>query len=104
MLERSRILKRLDESPVWSVVCFYVAKPHRRGGVTAALLDAASRYAKRRGATIVEGYPVEPRTSNFPDVYAYTGLASAFRKAGFVEAARRSPTRPIMRRVVRAGG
>lgn len=50
-----------------------------------------------RGARIVEGYPVEPVKGDMPPVYAYTGLASAFRSAGFVEVARRSATRPIMR-------
>jgi hypothetical protein len=48
-------------------------------------------------ATIVEGYPVEPRKDSMPEVYAFTGMASAFRKVGFLEAARRSETRPIMR-------
>jgi hypothetical protein len=36
-----------------------------------------------------------------PDVFAFTGLPGAFKKAGFVEAARRSPTCPIMRFEVR---
>jgi GNAT superfamily N-acetyltransferase len=104
-LERSRILKRVvenpaeggDEEPVWSVVCFFVAKPFRSKGVTVALLKAAAEYAKKNGAKIVEGYPVEPKKTKMPDVFAYTGLASAFRKAGFVEVIRRSETRPIMR-------
>jgi hypothetical protein len=33
----------------------------------------------------------------------YTGLASAFRKAGFEEVLRRSPTRPIVRRIIKRG-
>jgi len=96
-LERSRILQRVDEKPVWSVVCFFVAKTLRRKGVTIALLKAALEYAKKRGAKIVEGYPVDPKKGKTPDVFAYTGLASAFRQAGFVEVLRRSETRPIMR-------
>ena len=104
-LERSRILKRVvenpaeggDEKPVWSVVCFFVAKPFRRKGVTVKLLKAAVEYAKKRGAKIVEGYPIEPKKGKMPDVFANTGLASAFRQAGFVEVLRRSETRPIMR-------
>jgi len=96
-LGRSRILKRVDDQPVWSVVCFFVAKSWRRRGVTEQLLDAAVAYAREHGATVVEGYPVEPKTAEMPAVYAFTGLASAFRKAGFVEVARRSQTRPIMR-------
>nr|BAL57381.1 GCN5-related N-acetyltransferase [uncultured Acetothermia bacterium]BAL58897.1 GCN5-related N-acetyltransferase [Candidatus Acetothermum autotrophicum] len=96
-LERSRILKRVDEQPVWSVVCFFVAKPFRRQGVTVKLLKAAVSYAREHGARIIEGYPVEPKKENVPGVFAWTGMASTFRKAGFIEVARRSETRPIMR-------
>ncbi|MBI4494381.1 MAG: GNAT family N-acetyltransferase [Chloroflexi bacterium] len=98
-LERSRTLKRLDAEPVWSVMCFFVARPFRGQGVTVPLLAAAVAYARQHGATIVEGYPVEPRTARMPDVFASTGLASAFRKVGFLEVLRRSETRPIMRYV-----
>lgn len=97
VLERSRTLKRVDEEPVWSVVCFFVAKPFRRKGITVRLLRAAMEYAKKHGARIVEGYPVEPKKSRMPDAFAWTGMASAFRKAGFAEVLRRSETRPIMR-------
>jgi hypothetical protein len=63
------------------------------------LLKAAIDYVKQRGGKIVEGYPTEPGTPQ-PDAFVYTGLASAFRKAGFVEALRRSKNRPIMRYVI----
>jgi len=95
-LERSRVLKRVDNKPVWSIVCFFVAKQFRHKGVTVSLLRAAIEYVKEQGGKIVEGYPVEPKKSYTPDAFAYTGLASAFRKVGFVEVLRRSETRPIM--------
>ncbi len=97
VLGRSRILKPVDDQPVWSIVCFFVARNFRRKQVTTELLGAAVDYARKNGAKIVEGYPVEPRKSAAPDVFLYTGIASAFSKAGFVEVARRSETRPIMR-------
>lgn len=97
VLERSRILKRMDDRPVWSVVCFFVAKAFRGKGVTVALLQAAVNQVRRRGGKIVEGYPVEPRKGKIPDAFAYTGLVSAFQKTGFTECVRRSETRPIMR-------
>jgi GNAT superfamily N-acetyltransferase len=97
VLERSRILKPVDDQPVWSVVCFFVSKSHRGRGLSVELLQAATRYARKRGANIVEGYPVEPKKTPMPAAFAWTGLANAFRKAGFKEVARRSPTRPIMR-------
>ncbi len=97
VLERSRILKRVDDEPVWSVTCFFVAKPFRRRGLTPLLLEVAVDFAAERGARIVEGYPVEPKKADMPAAFAYTGLASTFRRAGFVEVARRSESRPIMR-------
>ena len=97
VLERSRILKPVDDQPVWSVVCFFIAKPYRRQGLTVRLLEAAVAYAREQGASIVEAYPQEPRQDHAPDPFVFTGLASAFRQAGFVEVLRRSETRPIMR-------
>jgi GNAT superfamily N-acetyltransferase len=91
----------VDDADVWSVVCFYVAKPRRRRGVATALLRAAVDFVRARGAKIVEGYPVEPAKGRTPDAFAYPGLASSFSEAGFVEVARRSPTRPIMRRYLK---
>ena len=99
-LERSRILKPVDERPVWSVVCFFVKKTYRRKGVTVQLLQAAAEYARQHGAQIVEGYPVEPRQGQAPDPFVYTGLVSAFLQAGFEEVLRRSETRPIMRMIL----
>jgi GNAT superfamily N-acetyltransferase len=100
-LERSRILARVDEKPVWSIVCFFVARPERRRGVSLRLLRASVDHARRNGARIVEGYPVEPRSERMADAFVWTGTAAAFRKAGFREVARRSETRPIMRRRIR---
>jgi GNAT superfamily N-acetyltransferase len=96
-LARSRILKPVDDQPVWSVVCFFVARNQRRQGLTIQLLNAAVEYASLQGATIIEGYPVEPKEGKAPDVFVFTGLSSAFKQAGFKEILRRSETRPIMR-------
>ncbi len=97
-IERSRVLKRIDDEPVWSIVCFYIDKGFRRQGLMAGLLRAAVEHARGRGARIVEGYPVEPQGGRLPEAWAaYRGLVTAFRGAGFVEVARRSPDQPIMR-------
>ena len=100
-LERARMLRPIDAEPVWSVVCFFVARAHRREGVSVALLEGAAAFARRCGARILEGYPVEPRESAMPDAFAWTGTATTFRAAGFTEVRRVSPTRPIMRRLLR---
>ena len=98
-LDRSRVLARLDEKPVWSISCLFVARPWRKRGVSRALIDAAVAHALSRGAKIVEGYPVDPEAPQ-ADAFVWTGIASAYERAGFREIERRSPTRPIMRRKV----
>ncbi|MDP6567647.1 MAG: GNAT family N-acetyltransferase [Alphaproteobacteria bacterium] len=97
-LENSRVLKPVDDQEVWSVACFLVDRAHRRQGVALALLNAACDFAGQAGGRILEGYPVEPRKSPYPPLYAWTGFAATFRAAGFEEVARRSETRPIMRK------
>lgn len=101
VLENSRVLKRIDKKPVWSVVCFFIKKEFRGNGVSINLLEAAKRYVKDKGGKIIEGYPIEPKQDKFPEAFAWVGLASAFRKAGFKEIARRSDTRPIMRFILK---
>ncbi|HEY1426233.1 MAG TPA: GNAT family N-acetyltransferase [Caulobacteraceae bacterium] len=98
-IDASRNLRRVDEAPVWSISCFYVRNKHRRRGVTKALVDAAVAYAAECGAAIVEAYPVDKAQPKGAS-NAFTGIASSFAKAGFTEVARRSPSRPIMRRVL----
>jgi GNAT superfamily N-acetyltransferase len=97
-LERARTLRPVDDQPVWSIVCLFVARAHRRQGVSVALLNGAAAYARSLGARIVEGYPIEPRSGVIPAVFAHPGTPSAFRAAGFREVARPSPARAIMRR------
>jgi GNAT superfamily N-acetyltransferase len=95
-LAHSRILKPVDDEEVWSVTCFFVAKQARRQGLTVELLKAAVDYVKEQGGKIVEGYPVDAK-KDMPPAFIYHGIAAAFEKAGFVEVARRSENRPIMR-------
>jgi len=97
-LESSRVLKPLDDRPVWSVPCFFTAKDARGKGVTTALLKAAAVHAAKKGAKTLEGYPIETKGKKVPDAFVWWGLSGAFKKAGFKVAARRSKTRPVMRR------
>jgi GNAT superfamily N-acetyltransferase len=96
-LEGSRVMGRVDDRPVWSVVCFFVRREHRGRGLAVELLRAAVGLAARHGARLIEGYPVEPRAGRTDSAFAWTGLASTFARAGFREVARRSATRPVMR-------
>lgn len=96
-LERSRVWKRVDDRPVWSISCFFVAKGYRNRGLSVELLRAAIEFARSHGASVVEGYPQEVPGDRLPAPFVWTGLASAYRKAGFKEVARRSEKKPIMR-------
>ena len=101
-LENSRTLKRVDNLPVWSIVCLFVKKSHRRQGVARALLAGAVEYAALRGAKIVESYPLDMQTPQLQGrkltgCGGYMGIDSIFRSLGFTEAARASQTQLIMR-------
>ncbi len=101
-LARSRTLRPIDDEPVWSITCFFVARPFRRRGVTSALIGAACDFARERGGRVVEAYPVAPSDKAYPAAFAYTGLLSAFASCGFVEVARPSAHRTIVRRSLTA--
>jgi len=99
-LKRSPIMKPVDDREVWSVVCTFVAKQHRGQGLQRRLLDAAIRYAREQGVRTLESYPVDkPQRSH--DDFMFFGSRSLYEQAGFVEVARRSPTRVVMRRGLR---
>lgn len=91
-LERSRTLVRVDDQPVWSIVCFVVGTEYRGRGMSGQLLEAAVAYARKQGAQIVEAYPIEPG-EGLKGYDGFTGIISTFRKAGFVEVARRARDR-----------
>ncbi len=99
-LENSKVLSPVDDKPVWSVSCFFIDKEYRQQGLSTELLKGAIDFAKKKGAKILEGYPVVPYSEKIPAAFAWTGFSSAFEKAGFHEVARRSKNRPIMRYVI----
>jgi GNAT superfamily N-acetyltransferase len=97
----SPTLKPLDDAPAcWAVVCFYVQRDQRRGGVAAALLEAAVEFAAANGAEAVEGYPRDTDGARKHANEMFVGSMTMFVEAGFEEVGRRSPLRPIMRRAV----
>ena len=49
-LDSARLLKRVDDVPVWSLSCFYVRRGYRKRGVASALIAAALRAARRARA------------------------------------------------------
>jgi len=95
-LARSIVMKQVDDQPVWSVICFVVPAEYRGQGVAHALLQGAIRYAKRRGATCLEAYPVD-KPGRSSDDGMWFGAKSMYDRAGFKEVARRKPARPVVR-------
>jgi len=96
-LAKSRVLRPLDDAPVWSVSCLFIARPFRRKGLSVSLLKAAVRFVADQGGKIVEGYPALAKTAAVSPTFAWTGVLEAFLKAGFEEMPRWSESRPIVR-------
>jgi ribosomal protein S18 acetylase RimI-like enzyme len=101
---RSRVIPTIDDRPVWSIVCFAVSESARGQGLARALLDAAIEYARDRGATTLEAYPIvlagnEPSSAEA----AFTGTLPMFERAGFEVVAERAsdPAASRQRVVVR---
>jgi GNAT superfamily N-acetyltransferase len=99
-LRRSPVMKPVDDKPVWSVVCTYVAKRFSGQGVQHRLLAAAVDYARDRGVRLLEAYPVD-KSERSHDDFMFFGSRSLYERAGFREVVRRSPTRVVMRRALR---
>ncbi len=96
-LQRSPVMKPVDDQPVWSVVCFFVDQEARGRGIAEAMLKGALKYARTQGATLLEAYPVDTTVRRNPDDLWF-GTASMFDACGFTEVARRKPNRPVMRK------
>jgi ribosomal protein S18 acetylase RimI-like enzyme len=104
---RSRVIPKIDERPVWSIVCFAVSSSARGQGIGRALLDGAIAYAQERGAIALEAYPVRLATGDdgtaeaiHPNA-AFTGTLPLFEAAGFrVVADRASDPKSSLQRVV----
>jgi GNAT superfamily N-acetyltransferase len=99
-LARSSVMKPVDDKPVWSVVCFYTAKEVRGEHLAEAMLKGAIAYARSHGALLIEAYPVD-KAARGSDDSMWFGAKSMYDRAGFVEVARRKPTRPVVRKKLR---
>jgi ribosomal protein S18 acetylase RimI-like enzyme len=106
-LAHSKVLAPVDDTPVWSIVCFVVGRQARGRGIARALLDAGVDYARAHGASMLEAYPTEvPNRKRIPSAEVYRGTLSMFERAGFKVVARRAgpgaaTPRPIVRRAIR---
>ena len=89
----SRVLPPIDDTPVWSVVCFFIDAKFRHQQLTVKLLRAAVEYALSHGAPAVEGYPVPADSPS----YTYMGTPPTFLKAGFHDVTPSGQKRRVMR-------
>lgn len=87
----------MDHWPVWSLVCLFVARAYRGQGVTEALIRGAVAYARSQGARVVEAYPTIPQGGRLAPVSSFMGVPEIFERAGFVECARPSKHKAILR-------
>ena len=96
-LEKSRVHRRIDDTMVWSIPCFFIDKNFRRHGVSVELLKGVIRYAEENGIEFIEAYPVIPTQAKLPDSFAWIGLFRSFESAGFEIVDRTSKNRPMVR-------
>jgi GNAT superfamily N-acetyltransferase len=82
---------------VWSLACFFIRRELRGKGLTKRIIEAAVQHAAKRGAKVVEAYPVEPGSPS----YRFMGYLSTFSAAGFHEVGRAGTRRRVMRRELR---
>lgn len=95
-MKRSRVHKPIDNQPVWSITCMFVAAKHRKQGQSVPALEAVIDYANSSGIKIIEAYPTVPNQT-LPDPFVWTGLLNSFLKAGFKIVDQTSKNRPMVR-------
>ena len=82
-LVNSRTIPHVDDEGAWSVVCFVVRPGFRRRGLMHRLLDGAVEHARAMGATVIEGYPVDPGGTRVDQTSGYVGTVGLFEAHGF---------------------
>lgn len=79
-----------SDEGIWSIACFFVVRRLRGQGVSQRIL-AAVEFARSRGASIVEAYPVDPSSPS----YRFMGFVPMFEAAGFREVGRAGSRRHV---------
>jgi GNAT superfamily N-acetyltransferase len=98
-LETVKAYRRDDAADVWSINCFFIKRTHRGQNVARGLLRAAVEAMRRRGAPVIEGYPVTPtaKGDKLPAAFSWMGPLKIFEELGFRETQRLSPAKPLVR-------
>ncbi|UYN90725.1 MAG: GNAT family N-acetyltransferase [Anaerolineales bacterium] len=88
----------LADPGVWAATCFIIRKGYRGRGFTYELARAAVEFARRRGATALEGYSMithPGQTITWGELHV--GSYNIFVAAGFKPASQPSKRRVVMR-------
>jgi GNAT superfamily N-acetyltransferase len=97
-LVNSRTIPHVDDAEAWSAICFVVRPGFRRRGLMHDLLNGAVEHARAMGATVVEGYPVDPAGSRIDQTSGYVGTVALFEAHGFERVQRTTGRRGGKRR------
>lgn len=96
-LENSRVFKRIDDKPVWSITCFFIKKEFRRMGLSQQLIKGAVDFAKKKRIKTLEAYPAIPYNEKVPHAFLWVGVLSSFVKNGFKIVQQHSKSRAMVR-------
>jgi predicted GNAT family acetyltransferase len=88
-----------EDPQVWAISCFFFKASERGQGLSHAMVAAGIAHARAEGARAVEAAPMD-RAKTSGSIGLYVGSTSVFAKAGFSEAARQKPGRPLMRLIL----
>lgn len=92
----SDVLPGDEKQRIWSIVCFFVSRPFRGQGMFQKMVAAAEEHAARNGATMLEGYPVDPDSPS----YRFGGYLPAFEQAGYAVVSRKGSRRHVVRKII----
>ena len=96
-LENSRVFKRIDDKPVWSITCFFIRKEFRHMGLSQQLIKGAVDFAKKKKIKTLEAYPAIPYSEKVPHPFLWVGVLSSFIKNGFTIVQQHSKSRAMVR-------
>lgn len=92
----SDIMHGDENHKIWSIVCFFVLRTFRGKGIFQQLILAAEAHAASNGATLLEGYPVDPDSPS----YRFGGYVTSFEQAGYKIVGRKGSRRYIVRKIL----
>jgi len=96
-LENSRVFKRIDDRPVWSITCFFIKKEFRHQGLSQQLIKGAIDFAKKKNIKTLEAYPAIPYAEKVPHPFLWVGVLSSFINNGFKIVRQHSKSRAMVR-------